>query len=95
MINFGGRRAMWHDFLVRTYGKERVINVLAESSSLLQHATLSYAFGMFVVRGAVPLQFVEALEQSVPRTIADVDEVFGSKQSLVGSSKSRFYKTWQ
>ena len=86
---------MWHDFLVRTYGKERVINVLAESSSLLQHAALSHDFGMFVVRGAVPLQYVEPLELSVPRSIADVDEAFGSNQSLVGSSKSRFYKTWQ
>ena len=95
VINFGGRRAMWHDLLVRTYGKERVINVLAGSSSLLQHAAQSYDFGMFVVRGAVPKQFVEVLEQSVPRTIADVDAVFGSNQSLVGSSKSRFYKTWQ
>ena len=95
VINFGGRRAMWHDLLVRTYGKERVINVLAGSSRMLQHATQSYDFGMFVVRGAVPKQFVEVLEQSVPRTIADVDAVFGSNQSLVGSSKSRFYKTWQ
>ena len=74
--------------LVRTYGKERVINVLAGSSSLLQHAALSYDFGLFVVRGAVPLQFVEALEQSVPRTIADVDEVFGSNQSLVGQARA-------
>ena len=86
---------MWHDLLVRTYGQERVINVLAGSSRMLQHAAQSYDFGMFVVRGAVPKQFVEVLEQSVPRTIADVDAVFGSNQSLVGSSKSRFYKTWQ
>ena len=49
VIKFGGRRAMWHDLLVRTYGKERVINVVAGSSSLLQHAALSYDFGMFVV----------------------------------------------
>ncbi|MFM6701065.1 MAG: hypothetical protein ACKPIA_06365, partial [Dolichospermum sp.] len=95
VIQLGGRRAMWHDFLVRTYGKGRVINVLAESSNLLQHAALPHDFGMFVVRGAVPLQFVETLEQSVPLSIADVDEAFGSNQSLVGSSKSRFYKTWQ
>ena len=36
---------------------------------------------------------MEALEQSVPRTVADVDEVFGNNQSLVYSSK--FFKTWQ
>ena len=95
VINFGGRRAMWHDLLVRTYGEERVINVLAGCSNLLQHAALSYNFGMFVVRGGMPNDWVERLEQSVPQTIADVDLVFGSNQSLVGSSKSRFYKTWQ
>jgi len=50
---------------------------------------------MFVVRGGMPNDWVERLEQSVPQTIADVDLVFGSNQSLVGSSKSRFYKTWQ
>jgi alkylated DNA repair dioxygenase AlkB len=50
---------------------------------------------MFVVRGGMPNDWVEVLEQSVPRTIEDVDAVFGSNQSLVGSSKSRFYKTWQ
>ncbi len=81
--------------LVPTYGKERVINVLAACSSLLQHAALSHDIGMCVVRGAVPLQFVEGLEQSVPRSIADVDEAFGNNQSLAGSSKSKFYKTWQ
>ena len=72
VINFGGRRAMWHDdLLVRTYGKERVINVLAGSSSLLQHAALSYDFGMFVVRGAVPLQFVEAVDRSSARSLLE------------------------
>jgi hypothetical protein len=50
---------------------------------------------MFVVRGGMPNDWVERLEQLVPQTIADVDLVFGSNQSLVGSSKSRFYKTWQ
>ncbi|MFM6553680.1 MAG: hypothetical protein ACKPGL_00035 [Dolichospermum sp.] len=93
----GGRRAMskWHDLLVQTYGESRVIDVLAESSDNLQHAAQTYDFGLFVVRGAVPLECVEQLEQSVPLSIRDVDEAFGSNQSLVGSSKSRFYKTWQ
>ena len=62
---------MWHDLLVRTYGKERVINVLAGSSSLLQHAALSYDFGMFVVRGAVPLQCVEAVDRSSARSLLE------------------------
>ena len=81
---------MWHDLLVQTYGKERVIDVLAGCSNMLQHAAQSYNFGMFVVRGAVPLDFVEVLEESVPQTIADVDDVYGSNQSLVSSKKSRF-----
>ena len=63
--------------------------------NMLQHAAQSHDFGMFVVRGAVPLQFVEVLDKSVPLSIADVDESFGNNQSLVGSSKSRFYNTWQ
>ncbi|MFM6578247.1 MAG: hypothetical protein ACKPIX_01445 [Dolichospermum sp.] len=81
----GGRRAMsmWHDFLVQTYAERRVINVLAESSDNLQHAAQTYDFGLFVVRGAVPLQCVEELERSVPLSIRDVDEAFGSNQSLV------------
>ena len=53
---------MWHDLLVRTYGEERVINVLAGCSNLLQHAATSYNFGMFVVRGGMPNDWVERLE---------------------------------
>ena len=41
--------SMWHDLLVQTYGESRVINVLAESSDNLQHATQTYDFGLFVV----------------------------------------------
>ena len=85
----------WLARLRATHGADRVVDVIAESGENLKNAAQTLQFGMHVVRKAVSDEVLNTVEAMFPKTFEDIRAEWGVKKTLVGSTQSPFYHSWQ